>query len=156
AELRLPDGHCFDARADETLPERFRPIIELGTLASAPEPFDPMEIAFHDLGGRGVANVHGAHRTDGWRLRHRYPLDPALLAVSHLWETGGGDQMVAAKGAPEAIADLCRLDPAAGASMREAADAMAARGLRVLGVAEAAWRGIAPPPSARDFGFGFR
>ena len=156
AELRLPDGHCFDARADETLPERFWPIVELGTLASAPEPFDPMEIAFHDLGARGVANVHGAYRTDGWRLRHRYPLDPALLAVSHLWETGDGDQMVAAKGAPEAIADLCRLDPEARASMREAANAMAARGLRVLGVAEAAWRGIAPPPSARDFGFGFR
>ena len=40
--------------------------------------------------------------------------------------------------------------------MQAAADAMAARGLRVLGIAEAAWRGIAPPPSARDFGFAFR
>lgn len=155
AELRLPDGPSCDVRLDAVLPESFRRLVELGRLASAPEPFDPMEVAFHDLGARGVANARSVRPAEGWRLRHRYPLDPALLAVSHLWETGDGDQMVAAKGAPEAIADLCRLDPDARASMREAADAMAARGLRILGIAEAAWRGIAPPPSPHDFGFGF-
>lgn len=156
AELRLPDGPSCDVRPDAVLPESFRPLVELGRLASAPEPFDPMEIAFHDLGARGVADARSPRPTDGWRLQHRYPLDPALLAVSHLWETGGGDRIVAAKGAPEAIADLCRLGSEARASMQAAADAMAARGLRVLGIAEAAWRGIAPPPSARDFGFAFR
>ncbi|MBA3941396.1 MAG: ATPase [Sphingopyxis sp.] len=156
AELRLPDGPSCDVRPETVLPESFRPLVELGTLASAPEPFDPMEIAFHDLGARGVADARSPRPTDGWRLQHRYPLDPALLAVSHLWETGGGDRIVAAKGAPEAIADLCRLGSEARASMQAAADAMAARGLRVLGIAEAAWRGIAPPPSARDFGFAFR
>ena len=156
AELRLPDGLSCDVRPDTVLPENFQPLVELGTLASAPEPFDPMEVAFHDLGARGAPDAGAVRPTDGWRLRHRYPLDPALLAVSHLWESGDGEQMVAAKGAPEAIADLCRLDSEARASMRVAADAMAARGLRVLGIAEAAWRGIAPPPSARDFGFAFR
>ena len=156
AELRLADGRGFDIRRGEALPADFRSIVELGTLASAPEPFDPMEIAFHEFGSRGNANSLAPERTQAWRLRHRYPLDPALLAVSHLWETGDGDQMVAAKGAPEAIAGLCRLEPRDHAAIRDAADIMAAQGLRVLGVAEARWAKPTPPTSPREFAFAFR
>lgn len=156
AELRLPDGRSFDIRKGEAPPTDFRSIIDLGILASAPEPFDPMEIAFHELGSRGDAGRLAPRRTEAWRLRHRYPLDPALLAVSHLWETGDGEQMVAAKGAPEAIAGLCRLSPHDRALICDAADAMAAQGLRVLGVAEARWTGQTPPASQREFGFVFR
>lgn len=155
AELRLPDGRRFDIRTGEALPTDFRAIVELGTLASAPDPFDPMEIAFHDLGALGDARGLAPRRAGLWQLRHRYPLDPALLAVSHLWEMGDGEQMVAAKGAPEAIAGLCRLDPHDHAAVRDAADAMAAQGLRVLGVAEARWAGSTPPASPREFGFVF-
>ena len=44
--------------------------------------------------------------------------------------------LVAAKGAPEAIAELCRLDRRSSArGCSTAVDAMAARGMRVLGVA---------------------
>lgn len=156
AELRLPDGRSFDVRNGAVPPTDFRSIVDLGTLASAPEPFDPMEIAFHELGSRGDAGGLAARRSEAWRLRRRYPLDPALLAVSHLWETGDGEQMVAAKGAPEAIAGLCRLEPRDRATIREAADTMAAQGLRILGVAEARWTGPAPPISPREFGFVFR
>ena len=156
AELRLPDGRSFDIRKGEALPTDFGSIVELGTLASAPEPFDPMEIAFHELSSRGDAGGPAPRRAEAWRLRHRYPLDPALLAVSHLWDTGNGEQMVAAKGAPEAIAGLCHLEPHDHAAIRDAADAMAAQGLRVLGVAEARWTGPTPPASPREFGFAFR
>lgn len=156
AELRLPDGRSFDVRQGKALPMDVRSIVELGTLASAPEPFDPMEIAFHELSARGGAGRPAPRRTGAWRLRHRYPLDPTLLAVSHLWDTGDGEQMVAAKGAPEAIAGLCRLEPRDRAAIHAAADAMAAEGLRVLGVAEARWTGPTPPESPRDFDFAFR
>ncbi|WP_447952796.1 cation-translocating P-type ATPase [Sphingopyxis chilensis] len=156
AELRLPDGRSFDTRTGEILPRDFRAVVNLGILASAPEPFDPMEIAFHELGSRGDAGGLAQRRAEAWQLRHRYPLDPALLAVSHLWETGDGEQMVAAKGAPEAIAGLCRLKPLDHATITDAANAMAAQGLRVLGVAEARWTGPAPPASPREFGFAFR
>lgn len=158
AALRLPDGHSFDARRDGPLPEAFWPLVELGLLASAPEPFDPMEVAFHEFAERGVADGHGLRRADDWDLERRYPLDTALLAVSHLWYVGdaGGERLVAAKGAPEAIAELCRLDEAARASLRAAVDAMAGEGLRVLGVAEARWNGPRPPASARGFDFTFR
>lgn len=154
-QLRLPDGRSFDLRRGEAMPADFRSIVTLGALASAPEPFDPMEIAFHELQSHSDAGELAPQRTEAWRLRQRYPLDPALLAVSHLWETGDGEQMVAAKGAPEAIAGLCRLEPNDHAALRNAADAMATEGLRVLGVAEARWAGSTPPANPREFGFVF-
>ena len=57
------------------------------------------------------------HLHDNWTLVHEYPLSPGLLALSHVWKSPDGrDYVIAAKGAPEAIADLCHL--AAGAPGR--------------------------------------
>ncbi len=78
--------------------------------------------------------------------------------MSHVWD--GGDQpegrMVATKGAPEAVAELCRMSADDRASLRAMVDAMAERGLRVLGVAEAHWPASPLPASHRDFAFTFR
>ena len=42
-----------------------------------------------------------------------YDLSDGLLAVTHVWKPqDGGPLQVAVKGAPEAVADLCRLDGA--------------------------------------------
>ncbi len=71
-------------------------------------------------------------------LVHEYSLSPELLAMSHVWH--GDEQehhMVAAKGAPEAIIDLCHLPEAQAASIAQVAADMADQGLRVLGVARA-------------------
>ena len=74
--------------------------------------------------------------------------------MTHVWEArAGAPGVVAVKGAPEAVAALCRLDAQRLAQMSEAARAMAERGLRVLAVARADWPG-APWPSAPD-GFAF-
>jgi Ca2+-transporting ATPase len=63
--------------------------------------------------------------------------------------------VVAAKGAPEAIADLCHLDAATLARVARAANAMAAQGLRVLGVARAQFVGQQWPAAEHDFEFAF-
>ena len=49
-----------------------------------------------------------------WKLVHAYGLRPDLLAVTHIWQPDSAEQefIVAAKGAPEAIAGLCRLGEA--------------------------------------------
>ena len=157
-ELRLPDGRKFEGGSETALSGDFWQLAELGILASVPQPFDPMEIAFHDLAGRdGTADLP-RRQESGWDLRHRYPLDPSLLAVSHVWTTSepDGDQLVASKGAPEAIAELCNLDLAARAGIETAVDAMASQGLRVLGVAEAQWHGAGLPDTQRAFTFAFR
>ena len=46
-----------------------------------------------------------------------------------------GQEIAAAKGAPEAIIGLCRLDERAATAVRERVDRLAASGLRVLAVA---------------------
>ena len=67
----------------------------------------------------------------------------------------GQEFVIAAKGAPEAIADLCHLGAADLAALTQSVDAMAAEGLRVLGVARASFAGQAWPDSQHDFAFEF-
>lgn len=157
ARLQLPDGRRFDAQSPAQPPGAFRSLAEIGLMASAPEPVDPMEIAFHDFAAR-VSDPVPIGPGPGWSISRRYPLDAALLAMSHLWDVGGegGSRLVAAKGAPEAIAELCRLGAADRALIDDGVAAMAADGLRVLGIAEAEWSGAAPPASQREFAFAFR
>jgi Ca2+-transporting ATPase len=117
------------------LPEAFHALLEAAVLASQPEPFDPMERAFHALGQEHLGPDHGH---EGWELVHAWGLTPELLAMSHAWRAPGQDTpVISAKGAPEAIALLCRLSPAQAAVWREAAQQFTARGKRVLAVARA-------------------
>jgi Ca2+-transporting ATPase len=68
--------------------------------------------------------------------------------------------LLATKGAPEAVADLCHLDTDALETIQRQVGSMAERGLRVLGVARGRWR-AAPgaeltwPTSQHDFDFEF-
>src|SRR3546814_2382354 len=57
--------------------------------------------------------------------------------MTNIWESPGEETtfVAAAKGAPEAIGRLCRLDKEGQARLEAAATAMAVRGMRVLGVA---------------------
>ena len=142
AELAIPaDGGLALWRADGAapgLPETFHGIVDAAVLASAAEPHDPMERAFHDL---RRAALDADHEHEDWALVHAFGLRPELLAVSQVWAVPGEDlHTVAAKGAPEAIAALCRLDGARHAAWTAAAHEMAGRGLRVLAVARAAHR----------------
>ncbi|RWL78773.1 MAG: cation-translocating P-type ATPase [Mesorhizobium sp.] len=136
AELRTPGGVFSLLKTSDVVPEAFRELVELGVLASAEVPFDPMEKAFYELAAERLPGRPGA---SGRRLIRSYGLRPELLAMSNVWRTsaGDGDCLVAAKGSPEAILKLCRLGADQAVSIRKDADAMAAEGLRVLGVARA-------------------
>lgn len=131
--LWIPDGTSGDM-ADGRADTRFHELLRLGALASAPVASDPMELAFH-AAAEGIAGGM-AHN---WALVHTTGISPELLAVSNVWDTNEGPAplIVAAKGAPEAIARLCRLDEGALGRLEAAAQSMAARGMRVLGVASA-------------------
>ena len=96
-------------RTTDDLPETFHRTLEFAILASKRDPFDPMEKAIRLLGDKYLARSEHLH--DNWTLVHEYPLSPELLALSHVWQSpDGSDYVVAAKGAPEAIADLCHFD----------------------------------------------
>jgi Ca2+-transporting ATPase len=150
-ELRLPDGSV--ATVGAPLPEAFRELAAAGVMASAPEPFDPMEKAFHALAKADLRNgetLPGAGRV----LARGYALSPDLLAMSQAWDAAGKGWQVAAKGAPEAMADLCRLSAASRKALSVEVDLMARAGLRVLAVAEAAHPGTLPE-SQQGFAFRF-
>lgn len=136
------------------LPERFHELVEFSVLASLVDPFDPMEKAFRRLADRYLAGTEHLH--DDWTLVQHYPLSREMLAMSHGWQATRRDEfVVAAKGAPEAIADLCHLPAAETAALAEQVDRLATQGLRVLAVARATFAGTRLPPIQHDFPFVF-
>ncbi len=134
------------------IPEAFHEIVEYGILASQRDPFDPMEKAFQDLGSRRLAGTEHLH--PNWTLVRQYPLSDRLLAISHVWRSpDGAEYVIAAKGAPEAIADLCHLDAGRSDGIRAEVARLAAAGLRVLGVGRARFAPATLPPEQHDFDF---
>ncbi len=156
-ELRLAGGEglTLDRSSPASIPRAFRDLVHVGVLASAREPFDPMEKAFHELSRKSASE---APRLDaaGLEFVHVYGLRPDLLAVTQVWKAARGSKLVlAAKGAPEAVAELCRLDSARLDALKRSVSEMAASGLRVLGVARAARDNGQLPASPRDVAFEF-
>jgi P-type Ca2+ transporter type 2C len=148
-------GQILDVNAQmDALPEAFHELLEYSILASKRNPLDPMEIAFQQFGSRSLSNTEHLHHD--WELVHEYPLSPALLAMSRVWRPVQGDgYVIAAKGAPEAIAELCQLPPEGLDEVKSRASQMAAEGLRILGVAKSQWGQAQLPERQRDLPFTF-
>ena len=108
-------------------------LARLGVLASRGDPVDAMELAIQRLAADHLQGSEHLH--PDWPLEREYPLQADFLVVSRLCRDGQGQGRLAAKGAPEAIADRCHLEPEASRRLLEAADRLAAEGLRVLAVA---------------------
>ncbi len=155
AELFV-DGEPYHLNHDGQTPlrEKFHEIVEFSLLASDRDPFDPMEQAFKRLGERDLAQTEHLHHD--WTLAHDYAVSPQLMARSRLWRSPDHDgYIVAAKGAPEAIADLCRYTAAQRQELSAWIGSMADEGLRVLGVARADFNGTPWPADQRGFDFQF-
>ena len=131
-----------------------RKIVEYALLASPVNPYDPMEKAIRELRVRAVCPPEHFH--DDWTLVREYPLTEKTLAMSRVWQPKGlPDALVTAKGAPETIADLCRMGPAERGALIGRVNEMAEQGLRVLGVAKARHDPAALPDSQSGFAFEF-
>ena len=138
---------------DRELPERFHELVEYAVLASPLDPFDPMDRAFRQFGERSLAGTEHLHMA--WDLVREYPLSEDLLALSHVWRSPHRpDYVIAAKGAPEAIADLCHLPASERAALDTQVETAADAGLRVLAVARAKFTATAALPTEQhDFDF---
>jgi Ca2+-transporting ATPase len=156
AELRLKSGEIFRPReaSGATMPGEFHELVEFGLLASAQDPSDPMEKAFHALGREQLAETEHLHGPE-WKLVRAYGLRPGLLAMSHVWQAADGrhEFVIAAKGAPEAIAELCHFNAGDFAALTRSVNAMAGEGLRVLGIARSSFTEPTWPESQHDFAF---
>lgn len=135
--------------------ETVHTLLEHAALASMRTAYDPMDIALLRLSDDTLAETEHMHAD--FELVRAYPLSAELLSVTHVWR--GPDQrdlVVSAKGAPEAIMSLCRLDGEARASACAEVHALARSGLRVLGVACAAWDvARVLPDTQQDFSYRF-
>jgi len=145
---------AIKADTRETLPEEFHELLEFSLLASHRSPFDPMEMAIHNAVAATLANTEHVH-TD-WELIEEYPLSKELLAMSRVWQSSQREHYaIAAKGSPEAIIDLCHLDPKHSAQIIREVTALAEQVLRVIGVAKASFKKIELPEIQHDFNFEF-
>ncbi len=143
-------GSAGSAPLDEAL----HGVLEYAVLASHRRAFDPMESAIGEAGQRLLAQTEHLHRD--WVLQSDYPLSKDMLAMSRVWQSPDLQaKMIAAKGAPEAIVDLCHLDAARSALIAQQVERMAGEGLRVLGVAMASFEAATLPDIQHDFDFQF-
>ena len=137
----------------EGIPSEFHETIEYGVLASQKEAFDPMEKALTEAGNSLLGHTHHIHKN--WDLLKEYPLSPELLSVCHAWDSPNKkENIVAAKGAPESIIDLCHLNEKERKKILEKAAEFSKSGLRVIGVAKAEV-GNELPNNQHDFEFTF-
>ncbi|MDD1762575.1 MAG: cation-translocating P-type ATPase [Methanothrix sp.] len=136
------------------LPDTVHEVIEFSILASQMDPFDPMEKAFKKLGEDYLAKTEHIHMD--WELVKEYPLSKKLLAMSRVWRSPlGNEYVIAAKGAPEAMAELCHFDSDRQSELSKDVQAMAQEGMRVLGVAAASFQETDLPDGQHDFEFRF-
>jgi Ca2+-transporting ATPase len=151
AELVAGDD-VFGAHAAGELPETFHELVEFAMLATPLDPFDPMEKAVHAFGMERLAGTEHVHAE--WVPEIEYDLSPDILAMTRVFrgETRTS-HLLATKGAPEAVIDLCHLPADQAAELMLKVEAMAQHGLRVLGVARGEWHGEQRPASQHDFDF---
>ena len=132
----------------------FHEIIEYGILSSQVNPFDPMEKAISRMGDLFVSGSKHLHKD--WEMVKEYALSKDLLAMSRVFShKGTQERVIATKGAPEAIFDLCHLDKENIKLLSLAVEELATNGLRVLGVAKAKINSKGLPEDQHNFIFEF-
>ncbi len=152
----MANGGYFELKetGQDKLPDAFHDLMEYSILASQKDPFDPIEIEIRHKGGAFLSGSEHIHNS--WKLVREYPLSKKLLALSHVWESPDlKSYIIAAKGSPEAIADLCHMETGIRITLSKDIESMAAKGLRILGVAKAEFRKTELPSQQHDFDFEF-
>ncbi|WP_118953486.1 cation-translocating P-type ATPase [Taibaiella helva] len=126
-------------------------LIRMAMWASEPLPFDPMDIALHEAYARLFAEDERAVYT----MIHEYPLSGKPPMMTHVFGDSSGHRIIAAKGAPEALIDVCGLDEGNKERAYAAIDRLAQQGYRVLGVGSAIYPGNEFPQQQQDLPFSF-
>lgn len=118
--------HRFAGSPSFTPPSAFADLLKFASLACPPDPYDPIDKELNRFAAPGPA----------FSLVKSYPLSKQLLSLAQVWQhPGQKNYLLAAKGSPEAIITLCRLNQSAKNRILKQVESMSNRGLRVLGVA---------------------
>lgn len=138
--------------ATEKAREEEKKLIEFAMWASEPIAFDPMEKALHNA----YSTTTTIDKRPGYTLVHEYPLSGKPPMMTHVFETAGGDRIISAKGAPEAIIAVCKLSTKDEKEVLESFRNLAKEGFRVLAVATAEFSGNNYPTEQQQLPFSFK
>lgn len=151
-ELAGADMLCSDKTGTLTLNQLTLGEPQLLGGTDAPSLLRAAALASRNEGGDAIdaAVLAAAPALPGWRIARFTPFDPVSKRTEAQAEGPEGQRLRVSKGAPQVIAALAGLSGDALAEAEAAVDALAARGFRALGVAQAEadgpWRmlGILP------------
>lgn len=136
------------------LSQKFENILEYGFLASKEYLFDPIEKELNKKGNLYVKDLK--HKYANFELLKEYPFSKKILAMSHAWQKKGAKEIIiASKGAPEAILELCHASDKKKEEVMQKVQEMSQSGMRVLGVAGSSFLGEVLPSDQSDFSFNF-
>jgi Ca2+-transporting ATPase len=127
-------------------------LIRTAMWASEPIPFDPMEIALH----QAYESTANSDERAEYRMIHEYPLGGVPPMMTHVFEDRNQNRIIAAKGAPEALMQLCGLGREHSNEINNAVRTLTAEGYRVLGVGQSSFKGDDFPAQQQDLPFIFK
>lgn len=127
------DGKVLSA-AEPVTSQAVRTLVEAATLASEPNPFDPLEraiIAYASRAGVDLPKLYGQ-----WDLVHEYRFESERRYMSHIWRASDGRQRLCAKGGVEAILAISRVDESERQLISAANEQLAGQGMRVIAIGQ--------------------
>jgi Ca2+-transporting ATPase len=134
------------------LSESEKQLIRISMFASEPVPFDAMEIALHDA----YQSTHPGDERPDFKMVHEYPLSGKPPMMTHVFENSSGNRIVAAKGAPEAIMNVCGLNAEQKEMITVALRELGRSGFRLIGVAQSEIAGVSFPETQQEIKFAFK
>lgn len=135
-------------KINKEIPPHITDVIFYGKLASSLNPYDPLDVAFHNSAKSQNLN----HRL---KLIREYPFKSHLFTVVNVYDDKN-KYLIAAKGSPEAIIKYCKLPSKTGKNLEKQAQIMAENGYRVIAIAKGNYDKNKPLPEKRyhiDFQF---
>ena len=122
-------------------------LITIGMLSSQSTPFDPMEVALHDIYGKKIIKANRVQ----YKMVHQYPLSGKPPMMTHIFEDESGNTIIASKGSSEAIMTIATLNAQEKELILEAIKSLSIEGYRILAVGEAAFQGKNYPKTQQEF-----
>jgi Ca2+-transporting ATPase len=127
-------------------------LITMGMWASEPIPFDPMEVALHEIYSKKITKDERSQ----YKMVHEYPLSGKPPMMTHIFENKSGNQIIATKGGAEAILAIAKLSESDKKQILAAIKKLSEEGYRILAVGEAIFKGKNYPKTQQEFKFEFK
>ncbi|MCF4102722.1 cation-translocating P-type ATPase [Gillisia sp. M10.2A] len=126
-------------------------IISFAMWASEIVPFNPMEIALHEVYQKLIIK----DERPAYQMIHEYPLGGHPPMMTHIFKNKEGDRVIAVKGAPEGIVKHSKISDLEKQEILDKVDKLASEGLRVLAVGKVDWLKDEFPAHQQEFEFEF-